>query len=182
MSSVGIYMAISAYHSWREHIHHLFGTFLFAIYFWPISDRQFRKVVLLVLQQCGKECIVIDGKWTSFMILGCVIYLVDGGQCKCKRKQWFLIYVFLWTCQVTNYCQISSIGNCLPRTCWGHWRGRRWREKCQLGRCTNKIWGAQTQTHQQDFVARWFVDITVFFPLIYVFLWTCQVTNYCLWS
>ena len=30
-----------------------------AIHFRPISDHQFRKVVLLVLQQCGKDCVVI---------------------------------------------------------------------------------------------------------------------------
>ena len=32
-----------------------------AIYFWPIFVRQFRKVVLLVLQQCGNDCVVIGG-------------------------------------------------------------------------------------------------------------------------
>ena len=30
----------------------------FAIYFWPIFVRQFRKVVLLVLQQCGDDCVL----------------------------------------------------------------------------------------------------------------------------
>ena len=34
-----------------------------AIYFWPIFVRQFRKVVLLVLQQCGNDCVIISGRW-----------------------------------------------------------------------------------------------------------------------
>ena len=46
----------------------------------------------------------------------------------------------------------------------GRWRGGRWSEKCQLGRCRNQRWGAQAQTHQQDVLAQWFVDITDFFP------------------
>ena len=33
-----------------------------AIYFWPIFDRQFRKYILLVLQQCGEDCVVIGGR------------------------------------------------------------------------------------------------------------------------
>ena len=48
------------------------------IYFQPIFDRQFRKVVLLVLQQCGDDCVVIGGRWTHFNISGCAIDLVDG--------------------------------------------------------------------------------------------------------
>ena len=51
----------------------------------------------------------------------------------------------------------------------GRWRGGRWSEKCQLGRWTNKKWGAQAQTHQQDVLAQWFVDITDFFPDTTVF-------------
>ena len=46
----------------------------------------------------------------------------------------------------------------------GRWRGGRWSEKCQLGRCTNQWWGEQAQTHQQDVLSQWFVDITKFFP------------------
>ena len=66
---------------------HLSGTeFLLSIF-----DRQFRKVVLLVLQQCSEDCIVISGrskhfidKWTYIgvylyeEILGCAIDLIDG--------------------------------------------------------------------------------------------------------
>ena len=57
----------------------------------PIFDRQFRKFVLLVLQQCREDCVVIGGRskpffdrWTymdiflSVEILGCAIDLVDG--------------------------------------------------------------------------------------------------------
>ena len=36
-----------------------------AIYFWPIFDCQFLKVVLLMLQQCRNDCVVIGGRWTS---------------------------------------------------------------------------------------------------------------------
>ena len=147
----------------------------FAIYFWPIFVRQFRKFVLLVLQQCGDDCVVIGGRWTPFDISGCAIDLVDGAQCKCKCKQWFVFYAFLWTCQVTEYCQISSVGNCLLSTCRDRWRGGRWWEKCQLGRCTNQRWCAQARTHQQDVLSQWFFDITEFFPHTTVFydLKTC---------
>ena len=58
-----------------------------AIYFWPIFVRQFRKVVLLVLQQCGDDRVVIGGRWTPFKISGCAIDLVDGAGCKCKCNQ-----------------------------------------------------------------------------------------------
>ena len=39
---------------------------LFAIYFWPIFVGQFWKVVLLVLQQCVNDCIIIGGRWKLF--------------------------------------------------------------------------------------------------------------------
>ena len=135
-----------------------------AIYFWPIFVRRFRKFILLVMQQCGDDCVFISGRWTPFNILGCAIDLVDGAQYRCKRKQWFMFYAFLWTCQVTDYFQISSVGNCLPCTCRGHWRRGRWRESCQLGRCTNQRWGAQVQTQQQDVLVHWFIGIPKFFP------------------
>ena len=51
----------------------------------------------------------------------------------------------------------------------GRWRGGRWSEKCQLGRCTNQRWGAQAQIHQKYVLAQWFVDITDFFPNTTVF-------------
>ena len=134
-----------------------------AIYFWPNFVHQFRKVVLLVLQQCNDDCVIIGGRRTPLKIFGCAIDLVDGAQCKCKHKQWFVFYAFLWTCQVTDYCQISSVGNCLLCICRGCWRGGRRRERCQLGRCTNQRWGVKELTHQQDVLAQWFVDITEFF-------------------
>ena len=117
-----------------------------AIYFWPNFVRQFRKVVLLVLQQRG---VVIGGRWTPFEISGCAIDLVDGAQCKCKRKQWFVFYAFLWTCRVTDYYQISSVGNCQLR---GHWRGGRWSEKYLLGRCTN-----QGEVHKRKLTNKMFL-------------------------
>ena len=36
------------------------------IYFRPIFGRQFRKVFLVVLQQCGKYCVIIGGRSTPF--------------------------------------------------------------------------------------------------------------------
>ena len=68
-----------------------------AIYFQPIFDCQFRKVVLLVLQQYGKNCVVFSGRSTPFEISGCAIDLLDGAQSKCKHKPWFAFYTFLWT-------------------------------------------------------------------------------------
>ena len=102
----------------------------FAIYFWPIFVLQFRKVVLLVLQKYGDDCVIIRGRWTPFEILGCAVDLVDCAKFKCKRKRWFVFYAFLWNSRVTDYFQISSVGNYLPRTFWGRWRGGRWRGKC----------------------------------------------------
>ena len=78
-----------------------------AIYFRPIFDRQFQKVILLVLQQCGEDSVIIGVRWNFFEISGCAIDLVDGGQCKCKRKRWFVFYAFLWTCQETDYFRLS---------------------------------------------------------------------------
>ena len=57
------------------------------VYFRPIFDRQFRKVLLAMLQQCDEDCIVIGGSSTHFKILGCAIDLVDGVKCKYKRKR-----------------------------------------------------------------------------------------------
>ena len=51
----------------------------------------------------------------------------------------------------------------------GRWRGGRWSEKSQLGRCTNQRWGAQVRTHQKYVLAQWFFDITDFFPDTTVF-------------
>ena len=42
-----------------------------------------------------EDCIIIGGRSTPFDILSCAIDLVDGGQCKCKLKRWFLFYSFL---------------------------------------------------------------------------------------
>ena len=65
-----------------------------AIYFWPISVHQFWNVVLLVLQQCGDGCVIIGGRSTPFEISSYAIDLVDGGQCKCKRKPCFVFDAF----------------------------------------------------------------------------------------
>ena len=46
-----------------ELIYHLFGTDLLR----SISDRQFRKFVLLVLQQCSEDCVVIGGSSKPFV-------------------------------------------------------------------------------------------------------------------
>ena len=60
------------------------------IYFRPIFKPSILKFVLVVLQQCGKDCVVIGGRSTPFKISSCDIDLVDGAQCKCKRKHWFM--------------------------------------------------------------------------------------------
>ena len=96
-------MAIAAYHSWGEFIYHLFGTYLLR----SVFDRQFRKFVLLVLQQRNNDCGVISGRWTPFYILVCAIDLVDGVQCKFKRERWFVFYASLWTCWKTYYFRLS---------------------------------------------------------------------------
>ena len=57
------------------------------IYSRPIFGRQFRKIVLVVLQQCGKDCVVIGGRSTPFEILICAIDLVYDAQCERKSKR-----------------------------------------------------------------------------------------------
>ena len=78
-----------------------------AIYFQPIFDHQFRKFVLLMLQQYGEDCVVIGGRSTHFEISGYAIDLVDGAQCNCKHKHWFVFSTFLWTFQETDYFRLS---------------------------------------------------------------------------
>ena len=60
-----------------------------------------------MLQQCGKDCVIIGGSSTPFKILGCDIDLIYGTQYKCNYKSWFLFYNFLWTCQETEYLRLS---------------------------------------------------------------------------
>ena len=101
--SGGIDTAITVYNYLGDLIYHLFGTDLLR----SIFDRQFQKVVLLVLQQCGKDCVVIGGRSAPLDILGCAIDLLDGAQCKCKRKCWFFFYNFLWTLRESDYFRLS---------------------------------------------------------------------------
>ena len=53
-------------------------------------------------------------------ISGCAIDLVDGAQCKCKRKHWFLFYSFLWTCRETANSKALEI---VYRTHYGALKG-----------------------------------------------------------
>ena len=93
LSSVGIDMEIVVFNSWRDLIYHLLGTDLL----WSIFNRQFQTFVLLVLQQYGEDWVVIRGRSTYFDISICDIDLLDGVQCKCKHRCWFVSYAFLWT-------------------------------------------------------------------------------------
>ena len=77
----------------------------FAIYFWPIFIRQFWKVFLLVLQQCGDDCAVIGGRWTPFDILGCAVDLMDGAQCKFKCNNDFF---FPLPCELVGWLTIAK--------------------------------------------------------------------------
>ena len=113
----------------REYLGELNYHFFRTGFLRSIFDRQFWKVILLVLQQCSEDCVVIGGRsktlvdvWTYMGIFVVWGYIglchwprrwVDGAQCKCKC--WFFLKAFLWTCWVIDYCQISSVGNFLPR-------------------------------------------------------------------
>ena len=55
---------------------------------------------------------------------GCVIYLVDGAQSKCKRKCWFVFYAFLWTCRETVKSQASEIVYCTHAGALKWYQGR----------------------------------------------------------
>ena len=93
----------SAKASWAslgELIYHLFGTDLLR----SIFNCQFRKVVLLMLQQCSEDCVIIDGRskpfvdrwpytgvfavWGDIGLCHWPRRWVDGAQCKCKC--WFV--------------------------------------------------------------------------------------------
>ena len=63
-----------------------------AIYFQPIFDCQFWKVVFLVMQQCSEDCVVFSGMSAPFKISSCASDLVDGAQYKCKI--WFVFCAF----------------------------------------------------------------------------------------
>ena len=130
LSSGRLETVIADYHSWRELIYHLFGTDLLRFTFDLFLYASFKKFVLLVLQQCDNYSVVVSGRWTRIKILGWTIDPVDGAQCKCKRKKLFVLDTLLWNCRVTDYCQISSIGNCLPRLFRVRRRGGRLRETC----------------------------------------------------
>ena len=103
LSSSGIEIVITACHYWWELIYHLFGTDLLR----SIFGRQFQKVVLLILQQCGKYFFVIGGRSTHFKISGCDNEIMDGAQFKIKRKFWLVFYSFLLTCSETDYFRLS---------------------------------------------------------------------------
>ena len=94
------YSAKVSWSSLGDPIYHLFGTDLLR----SIFNRQFRKVVLLVLQQCSNACIFIGGRlktfadrWPYMSVFSVWWYIrlwygprrwVDGAQCKCKC--WFV--------------------------------------------------------------------------------------------
>ena len=135
LSSGGLEMSIADYHSWGELIYHLFLTYVLRSIFNLFLTVSFEKLS----SSCYNNCVVFSGRSSPFKISGFAIDLVDSAQYKCKRKRkpWFVFYSFMWTCWETEYfrlsyecfgyyCQISSVGNFLPRTCPSRWRGRWW--------------------------------------------------------
>ena len=123
-SSASCCSSKASWASLGELIYHLFRTDSLR----PVFDRHFRKLVLLVLKLCSMDCVVISGRskpfidrwlymgvfavWGDIRLCHWPRRWVDGAQCKCKC--WFVFYTLLWTCRVTDYCQISSVGNRLP--------------------------------------------------------------------
>ena len=159
-------METTAYHSWGNLIYHLFETDLLRLIF----DCQFQKVVLLVLQQFGDDFVITSGRSTPFNKSGCAIDFIDGVQCKCKCKSWFVFFAFLWTCQETDYFRIScefvrwqtiakfQALEIVYRTHVGAVEG-------VVGEGESVSWGGvQARTHQKYVLAQWFFDITEFFP------------------
>ena len=64
----------------------------------------------------SEDCVIISGRSTPFEISSCDIYLVDGAQCKCKRKRCFFKTLY---CELVGSLSNLSVGNCLPRICRG---------------------------------------------------------------
>ena len=89
---------------------------------------------------CRFILLPIGGFFVSVFLLGFPVNF-SGDWLFPNLKRWKLS-------TATDYFQISSVGKFLPRTCRGGWRGGRWREKCQLGRCINQRWGEQERTNQ----------------------------------
>ena len=99
---------ISAKESWAylgELIYHLFGTYLLR----SIFDRQFRKVFLLMLQQCSKDFVVISGRSKPFVDRWpymCVLAVwVDIGLCHWPRR-----WVFVFNSGHRNQVTCSLLG------------------------------------------------------------------------
>ena len=51
----------------------------------PIEDRESNRDCVYEIE--SENCVIIGGRSTPFKISSCSIYLVDGAQCKCKRKR-----------------------------------------------------------------------------------------------
>ena len=84
LSSGGIKMVNAAYHSWEFLIYHLFGTDLLqyiSTYFRPSVSKSCPSRAATMWRGLRRY----PGRSTPFKISGCVIALVDGAQCKCKR-------------------------------------------------------------------------------------------------
>ena len=93
----------------------------FAIYFWPSVSKSFPPCAVTMRRGlrhfCGRPKPFVD-RWPYmgvFAIRGDIgmchwpCRWVDGAYC--KFKYWFLFQAFLWTCRVTEYFQISRVGN-----------------------------------------------------------------------
>ena len=108
LSSDGLEMEISAYNSWGELIYNFFGTDLLRsifVQFPAISFKTFSSLCCKMWQWLRHYLWQVN----TFEISLCAIDLIDGAQCKVLR----------FPVNFSGDCQISSVGNCLPRTCRG---------------------------------------------------------------
>ena len=59
----------------------------------PVKGKESQRECVYEIE--NEDCLISGGRSTPFEIQTCAIDLIDGVQCKCKRKRLFLFYSFL---------------------------------------------------------------------------------------
>ena len=154
-------MAIAAYNSWGELIYHLSKTdmlrSIFVLFLAIIS----KTLSSLCYNNAARiESLLVAGQHLLiYRAVPLTLYMVRNINVKVNVDLCFML-----SCEhsgrLPNLKRWKLSTAHMPR----RWRGGRQSEKYQLRRCINQRRGAQAQTHQNDVLAQWFVDITDFFP------------------
>ena len=160
-SSVGLKMAIAAYNSWGEIIYHFFGTDLLRSIFVLFSAVSFEKLSSLWYINAERiaSLSVADQHLSIYRDVTLTLYMVRNVNVNINVDLCLTL-----SCELVG--RLPNIKRWKLSTAHmpGRWRGGRWSEKCQLGRCTNQRWGAQARTHQHsDFLTSLISSLTPLF-------------------